>query len=94
MSSDVSVVEALLKAGADPNKKTDLGYGSRDHRTPLHYVVFRSIPKPLIVEALIAAGADPKAQDKAGKTPFDYAKDNKAWRGTDAYWRLNEVRFQ
>ena len=27
-----------------------------------------------------------------GRLPLDYAEDNKALKGTDAYWRLNEAR--
>lgn len=46
------------------------------------------------VKAATSAGADPGARDEEGKTPFDYAQDNEALRGTDAYWRLNEGRFE
>ena len=46
------------------------------------------------VKAALAAGADPGARDVAGKTPFDYAKENEALKGTDAYWLLNEARFE
>ncbi len=38
-------------------------------------------------------GADPNALDFDGKIPWDYAKENEALKGTDAYWRLNELRF-
>ncbi len=43
---------------------------------------------PTYALAMIAALID------AGETPFDYTKDNKALRGTDVYWRLNEARFE
>ncbi len=46
------------------------------------------------VKAALSAGADPGARDDAGRTPFDYAKDNKALKGTEAYWLLNEARFE
>ena len=42
----------------------------------------------------LAAAACVNARDEDGKTPFDYAKDNEALRGTDAYWRLDEARFK
>ena len=51
-------------------------------------------PESSVIAALIEVGADPGARDEEGKTPFDYAKDNEALRGTDAYWWLNEGRFE
>ena len=47
-----------------------------------------------VIVALIEAGADPTARDIAGKTPFDYAENNAASKGTDAYGLLNEGRFE
>lgn len=49
---------------------------------------------PSVIEALLDAGADAALRDEAGKVPFDYAKDNEALRGTEAYWRLNDGRFE
>ena len=49
---------------------------------------------PSVIEALLDAGADAAAFDEDGKIPFDYAKDNEALKGTDAYWRLNDGRFE
>lgn len=46
------------------------------------------------VKALTKAGADPKARAEYGRIPFDYAEDNKALQGTDAYRRLQEGRFE
>ena len=61
-------------------------------RTPLHVAAANAAPS--VVTALIEGGADPGARDEWGKTPFDYAEDNEALRGTDAYWRLNDGRFE
>ncbi len=49
---------------------------------------------PSAIEALLDAGADPALRDEDGKVPFDYAKDNEALKGTEAYWRLNDGRFE
>ena len=46
------------------------------------------------VTACLDAGADPMAPNAAGETPWDLAKANKALKGSDAYWRLNEARFE
>ena len=55
-------------------------------RTPLHYLLCRSLEKPKseLAERLIRAGADVHARDIQGRSAFDYAKDNdlrcKKWR--------------
>ena len=61
--------------------------------TPLHVAAAENA-NPSVILALLKAGADPGAGDDAGKTPFDYAKDNEALKGTEAYWLLNEARFE
>ncbi|MDE0099564.1 MAG: ankyrin repeat domain-containing protein [Truepera sp.] len=81
---DPTVVEALLDAGADVNAQEDL-YSW----TPLHYAA-RFGRNPAVIEALLEAGADASARDSEGKTPWDYAQENEALRGTDAWWRLRE----
>ena len=47
-----------------------------------------------VIEALLEAGANPMAPNVGGKTPWDFAQDNEALKGSDAYWRLNEARFE
>ena len=64
-----------------------------DGDTPLHWAALANA-NPSVIAALIEAGADPGARDDAGKTPFDYAKDNEALKGTEAYWLLNDGRFE
>ncbi len=79
-------VAALLDAGADPNAR------SGDGSTPLHVVAART-ENPKVITALLDAGADPNALDFADNIPWDYARENEALKGTDAYWRLNDLRF-
>ena len=45
------------------------------------------------IEALLDAGADAAARNSAGRTPWDLAQENEALKGSDAYWRLNDERF-
>ena len=86
-ASNPSVITALIEGGADPDARED-GYGY----TPLHLAVGHNYSNPSVIEALIEGGADPAARDNAGSTPFDYAKENEALKGTDAYRLLKEGR--
>ena len=82
-----AVIAALIEGGADPGARNE------DGATPLHLTA-RFDSNPSVIEALLKAGADPGARDDAGKTPFNYAKDNEALKGTEAYWLLNDGRFE
>ena len=82
-----SEVKAALSTGADPGARAEKG------ATPLHLAAGRN-SNSSVIAALIEGGADPSARDDAGKVPFGYAKDNEALKGTDAYWLLNEGRFE
>ena len=83
------VVTTLLEAGADLEARDAIG------RTPLHRAGARfGSPDPFVVAGLLDAGADPNTRDNDGKLPFDYARDNKRLRGTDACWKLNAARFE
>ena len=49
---------------------------------------------PEVVELLIDAGADVNRKDYVGKTAWDYIKENEDLKGTDVYWKMNDLRFQ
>lgn len=88
----IDALRALLAAGGDPNARDGLGW------TPLHLVAMASTAassSPALrfgttegVRTLLAAGADANARNGDGETPFDLAE-----RGSDAYWLLNDARF-
>jgi len=92
-------VDLLLKHGANPNLKDDVGL------SPLHWAVVRG--NRVILRRLIEMGADMQAKDLEGRTPRDMAVELKslgAWKrameeaGLTEYGvvqtrPLNEVRF-
>ena len=96
-----AVVEAFVAARGDVN--------ARDRRgdTPLHESTEAYLPSRrknpetgeldtvhlVVSAALLAAGADPALRNEEGETAWDLAQDNEHLRGTDAYWRLNDSRF-
>ena len=73
---NLSVMRALLEAGADPNatERTPSAKGKGGAR-PLHKAAYRE--DPAFVTALIEAGADPNARDSFGNTPLHNAIGNK-----------------
>ena len=80
------MTQALLAAGADPMARTESG-----DETPLHWAAGNG--SPAVAQALLAAGADAMMRTAMGRTPWDIAQDNEKLKGTDAYWRLNDARF-
>ena len=80
------IIRALLAAGAGLDARTDEG------SSPLHLAA-RHSASSAVVGTLLDAGADGKAQDHRGDTPWDYVQTNLALKGTDTWWRLNDVRF-
>ncbi|MFW6025874.1 MAG: ankyrin repeat domain-containing protein [Candidatus Woesearchaeota archaeon] len=49
---------------------------------------------PEVINVLLNNGADGSIKCEKGKMAFDYAKDNKGLKGTDAYWRLNDAQYE
>jgi hypothetical protein len=64
--ADAPTIQALLQAGADPNKQTSIQYSPRrrvslNHASPLDVVMFADHGNVLkSIELLLAAGADPQ----------------------------------
>ena len=85
-NGNLAVTQALLAAGADPMARTESG-----DETPLHWAADSG--SPAVVQALLAAGADAMMRTAMGRTPWAIAQDNEKLKGTDAYWLLNDARF-
>lgn len=87
MENTSTVIVALTTVGAD--------HGARNENddTPLHRAAAENA-SPSVIEALIEGGAESVARTESGEMPFDYAKGNEALQGTEAYWMLNEARFE
>lgn len=80
-NGNVAVIDALLKAGADINAK------SNDGATALMIAALYN-PNPEVILELLKAGADPKVKNTDGKTAFDYAQTRADLKGTDALTKL------
>ena len=82
------VLTVLIGAGADLAARGLVG------STPLHSAAMFNENSDAIT-TLLDAGADGAAVNDRGQTPFDHlAKHNEALAGTDAYWALNDARFE
>ena len=88
-------IPALIAAGADPDARDE------DGDTPLHLAArytgrhFNEFMNAEdAIDALLDAGANPMMRNAAGETPWDVARDNEALQQSDAYWRLNDARFE
>ncbi len=89
--NDATVVMVLLDAGADMNARTAIDQYPGE-QTPLHVAArFNGVA---VVTALLEAGANPSARDQYGATPFRWAAENEALKGSKVYWRLNDARFR
>ena len=89
-ADSVLVAEALLAAGADANAR------ARNGDTPLHRVTRAPASVDYAtdaIDALLTAGADPAIPNADGQTPLDLAQENEFLQGSDAYWRMNDARF-
>ena len=92
-------VSALLAAGANIEARDE------DGNTPLHLAAeWQAYPErppdsPInaivedAIKALLDGGANPNARNAAGRTPWDLAQQNDGLRDSDAYWRLNDARY-
>ena len=85
-AAEVSDVNRCLQAGVDRNAPDAGAF------TPLHSAA--TVGTAEVVTALLEAGAEPKARNRGGALPFDWAETNEQLKGTDAYWKLNDARFQ
>ena len=76
MNANPESIHTVLGAGARLDAKGSTGL------TPLHMAA-RLNKNPAVVAALLGAGADANARDRERRTAWDYAKHNRALRGTE-----------
>ena len=82
---DIARITALLDAWADPNTRNEYGL------TPLHDAARYGTAAAITL--LLDAGAHPNARDKWGDTALDLITEDSPIYGTDAYWRLNDAKY-
>ena len=87
INDNPTVIEALLDAGANINDR------DADGSTALIYAA-KYNDNPLVIHALLDANPDITIKDNDGKTTWYYMEENENLKGTDAYWRLNNRRFE
>jgi ankyrin repeat protein len=83
-----NVVRVLLDAGADAHARAGAG-----NWTTL-MIAARTNPFSDVVLLLLDAGVDVTAEDMLGLRAWDYIQENEALMRTDAYWALNDRRFE
>ena len=88
-NENAAVADRLITSGASLEARDIGGY------TPLHRAALYDLGGHAghVIEALLEAGANPVARNNARETPWDLAQENEALKGSDAYWRLNDARF-
>ena len=87
LNPNADAARLVIEAGADVHQRLP------DGTTVLMYAAERA-SNPAVLDLLLEAGADGTLKNDRGLTAFDLAKNNSRIHGTDAYWRLNDARFQ
>ena len=81
-------IQAFLDGGAD------VMAAEADGRTPLHRVARYFECPPGNIYLLLDAGATVMAKDEEAMTPWDYAQENKMFKGTEGFWALNNAQHK
>ena len=85
-NTNPEIITTLVRDGADVHARGE------DGTTALMAAAYGNTNSE-IINALLENGASPRLVNDEGKTAFDYAKENEALKNTEAYWRLNELRY-
>ena len=82
-----TVIQALINSGADVNA------GNKYGNTVL-IIAAEYNNDPAVIHVLLDANPDITMKNKDNKTAWDLVQENEDLKGTDAYWRLNNLRFK
>ena len=85
LSGQPEAITTLLDAEANLNARNEYGL------TPLHDAARYGTAAAITL--LLDAGAHPNARDKWGDTALDLITEDSPIYGTDAYWRLNDAKY-
>ena len=84
-----AIVKPLIARGADLNAIDQNG------NTPLHLAAAsRNWGAEIAITILLDAGANATLKNAQDQTPWDLARGDERLKQTDAYWRLNDARFE
>lgn len=88
VNSEPEVIKFLLDNGSDIHHKD-----SRFGNNALMWAAFMN-DNPEVIKLLIDYGANVKEKNKDGKNAFELANDNPKIKGTDVYWKINDLMYE
>ena len=88
------IVQALLKKGADPNLKSSSQSNALMSASATNRITEDSYIDPNTIQLLLDHNADIKAKNKAGKSAFDFMKENEAFKQTELFKKLSNQLSQ
>ena len=86
-NSNPEIIKLFIENGVDIEQREAI-----TNKTPL-ILSAELNQNPEIIKVLMDAGADVIAQDRQGNSAWNLIQNNINLKNTDAYWRLNELRF-
>ena len=82
-----TVIQALINSGADVNASNKYG-------NTVLITAAKFSNNSAVIHVLLDANPDITMKNKDNKTAWDLVQENEDLKGTNAYWRLNNLRFK